>query len=1442
MKPFVPVKVIRWKSATEKESISINAYQDDKMEDAVMKLGGYIQNTPFYAWSNNKPLLFSIKDSKWKGYNINPFKANNYESKELLEPISYNYVNSLFMHKVVNVVFESDLPTVLKKNKYYFPNIKVQTYQQYKKRDDKLTSLRNSDTNSVKVLQEYYTRANFYVSLKIVSLSTIFDNIHTCRYIDMIQWIDDTSKVLYKLHKKHKINKEHFGIWTNIDKIVKINVINLYSVIHKASYCKISIDNDGNVLFNYFLDHRKYIKWGDIDTHKKKIISLLQNVLKIPIRLQEISLNTNIKIEVQNSNLKLLSKKVSEAIDIFHILSNKANLLTCTYKRSSNYSQNTDIYDYIKARLNLGISKQEIMDELVNLGVSGNLQDMIDNEVIMIEDINQVKEPIKLQDNGTIVMFRPYQYGYDMSIVNCPNNTELQYLIYWLSLIISNSIGKAAITGNVAVAPFGIPSAPVSSASSSSASLNDDSVDFDDLDSLGGAPSKNNNFINLLQQADKDLFSENYAREKCQNHSQPVVMKKEHKEYLERTNQMHFDNIIEYGSHANNMNYYTCPRLWCPQSRVPLSIDDPNAKCPKDDEKPMQLFWENDKNKKRYVKLIKPNEKGMCVPCCMKKEPNDMGKCMAYLQKNNIRVEDKNEPVQVDPDAKIDSIQDSDENYIMHQVAPIPVGRYGNIPEYLMKLFDIKMDTCNKMLTKTQACFVRKGVKPNKSDSIIHSIMDLLNFNTKQEFIKDVKKKLDLITFISLADGMICKQFMSMREIIPENNIKLLREYNSSKKKAFKDSNLSRTLNIYYAYKRYIEYLSSDNFTAIKNPYYLYALVSALYNVYILVWEKIDKTKDIYINCYNTMMDFNPIIAMIIRDGMYYEPIELKQRGTSGTKFFKLNDYPKLKELVNKCNKTSADTNSYKNMNVLQNWTKTKLLKKWKQFDIKYILLNSDLSINSFLTEGNLLLECAKINISLLPNMIKDFGIAKENIVFYDDIVGKNFGIQLNKEDILLFMEKCNSLQVGCKTGNVINEGEREIYTNLLIPQHALQDSMIIHTNSKSQYYKDLADIETNSKKWFELQKMVANTLIKKFSNDWYKLTDRRQKLKKLQPLFVTLPTNDWNKVKIVLEEIPIDSIESIKLWLSELIIMSKYDYFSHTPIEKGNEYIFSQNALTKAIPDYLLISHNALPNIRTKSEEEISIVMKDNKDKSESTEQVPGIFQGAGVALKSKWVMHKKSRWNNMMYIKCTYTNNTIPEFMTWFIHKIGISGITYDDIQKIALKKYFDIMDNKEVFLEILQDPWYFSQWISKAGKKFGSVQQFWENYYVHLSHQERERLTSSILQLAPPVNDLDIMTISELLNVSILLIHRGKYGKFDASNVRGELDDLKVSSTLFAAKRNMRARPLLIFHKTYEKNNITYNIIVDKNIETRHEALYLKYDDVPANIKVLTDAHLL
>ncbi len=1475
-KPFIPVKVYKWNSATSKEeyifdsdnvtqnTININIYQDFNVTDAVHRIGLYLlselkQNTePFYAWVDSKPLCFSIKNIRWDGYNVNPFKSNEHKSPQLNEPISYEYqTNELFAYNKINIVFASDLPNDLRKNKYYFSDIKMLTYKQYKKHDDKLIYLQNVRDQNVKILGEYFSRLNFAIKLKNIVIAELFDMLHTSKHIDMIQWIDDPSRVLYKLSKKHRIKKEWFNMWINIDKIPKTNVLNMYSIINKYGYCKISIDNEGMLLVNYVFDVRSFTKMTDINQHKQIIHKILESNLKQRIQFKELSLNSTVRIEVHNSSFKTLIKKISEYIDIFHFIKSDINknkvTITCTYKRSSNYAQNTDIYDYIRSRIAIGISKQEIIEELQNLGITGNIDDMVNIEIQQQQPSNA---NINIQNNGTIVLIEPYSQGYNVSIVNCPNLKEMEYMMYWLSKIIATSISAKPIinTGPVAVVA-NIPNKSPS-VSSSSSSVSKGSIDWD-IDRLGGA-GKAKYLIDMLQEADKELFGENYARDKCQNPEQPIVLSEQQMTALQNNNQAHFDNFIKYGSNPNIQNYYACPRLWCPESKVPLSVDVHDAKCPIENEKPVEMFWNKDKNKKRYVKLIKPNEKGMCVPCCKKKEPKleENNKCQLFLKtnKDTVPVIQSSEPKQ--------NIPDNDEYYVMNQVAPIPVGRYGTIPEYLHSLLfwgkDVRTEMCNKTIQKSQPCFVRLGIKNNRYDSIVLAISSLLGFNTKHAFMKDIKSKLDILTFISLDDGNICKQFMSMEDLSTKFSNKLLKSYQKFTKQypeliAFNNNatNTSRILNIYYAYKRFIEYIQADNFHIEKVPEFLYSMIMIIYNVTILLWDKTEKDL-IYLNCPQQAyvnLDLNPDISMLMKEGKYYEPIILKSRGIKeNVTVFKLNEHPKLKELLANC-QNNYNFKIFKNLYSLNNWVKSNILQNSTKFTIKKVILNNDLTINKVMTSGNILLTFEKLSISLLPLLLNELGLSKQNVVFYDDICDKQYNISLRKSDISLFADKCKTFDINFNAGILKQNGDigNEYYSVITLAKDILSNNMIIHSkNMANEYYKFMQAIGKHSNIWFDMHKMIVNKIIKNYSDDKFeelKSMNRESRVNTLMNLFNDDKLPHKKKLRIILEEIPIENKSSLKNWLSNIIISTKYDFLSNSVKEDNDQFIFSQNAFIsngiKHIPSNILTYHKALPYMHhiNQNIQDVNIELN-TIPRSAVTNDIPDMLKGSMQKLTSKWVQHKKSKWFNMVYIKTDYTKELVINLVDWLAKSLQIK-ITFDDILMTTRQNYFDVLNDKDAMIELLQDTSYFNNWLAVVNKKYPTVQTFWDNVYTDLSIEQRRVYCTKILdsgKLYP--NNLHFKAISKLLNVSILILHRGKYGKFDVTqNARGGIMDLILSSTLYPASNNMQSRPLLIFNKLNEKQYSGYYLIVDKDKNN----IYMKYADVPNNIKILVDAHM-
>jgi hypothetical protein len=122
---------------------------------------------------------------------------------------------------------------------------------------------------------------------------------------------------------------------------------------------------------------------------------------------------------------------------------------------------------------------------------------------------------------------------------------------------------------------------------------------------------------------------------------------------------------------------------------------------------------------------------------------------------------------------------------------------------------------------------------------------------------------------------------------------------------------------------------------------------------------------------------------------------------------------------------------------------------------------------------------------------------------------------------------------------------------------------------------------------------------------------------------------------------------------------------------------------------------------------------------------------------------------------------------------------------------------------------------------------------------TEQKRNYLQQVLDQNDTYTNDMHIMAISHLFNVSILVLHRGKYGKSDQSN-RGDTADLLLSSTFYPASVNMQMMPLIIFNRVNEKTHNAYYLVVDEGLPIE-SCIYMKYIEVPLNIKVLTDRHI-
>ena len=1035
-------------------------FQDNNIKDALNKIAYHIyiyekknKNTlifPYYCWDdvNKKPLLFDIKNIHWSGYNANPFKSKDKNSKQLDEPIEYinNDNDELFNYDKINIVFRNDFDYDIK---YYYninEKFSIDEVSKLIKTEVKLVDLYNIKIMKVNEQNEYYNEVVFeYKMESMESLIILFDKLKTDDEIQLIQFVNNNNAI-YKLYKNHTFDKKDldykFRLNSNKKDSKDISLINLY---YKNKNTKLSIYKDGvfKLIFKYDIDN---------GSNKANILLIKDAVSKylskfnINAEFNETDINLRINYSIDSLEYQKLIKKIGTYTNIFEdfILNKKKCKGVFKYRRISGNSISFDLDTFIMNRYYI---EDNIIDEiftvLKNMGIPTTMN-YIKNVINSKEDFDN-KKLKKNNDEAkeeTIIIIKEYNNNIDfyVDIKKAGSFFVLDNLKFWLIRIIEdirneqkNNAPKKKIATKLILPQYVKKSSsksPKKSSSSKSKSSNDSFVfNVDDYkSSSGGAKNSvndNNYLINKLNNADKELYKDrgkgkNPAR-KCQKEYQPLVLKKDEIDALKAKgfdpyDKNVFDNYIEYGSSQENKNFYTCPRIWCPISNVPLdekNTSSKSLKCPEENEQPIMMnkIMKND-NKSRYVYLLKGDIE---IPCCGKRNPeNKVAKIIENKKvpkipknpkklnnkaskqmdiKDNDLIESKKESE--DKDSRDNIINENDKNYIMNKI-PVPKNRFGGVQKELYYiLFDNHKDYTKNCLSNNNinknSCVLRKGI--HNTDNIINSIAYLLGTN-KDGFIEYIENNLDILKFLSLENGNVFKDFADTEPIVPELNKELYVEFlifikktnNKSLKIPDIDDNTikslyqkSRLLYIYKSYKKFIKYLKTEESSA-DIVHYLYTLVAILYNKLIVLWdvEIGHPNNDVSIVCprYSTINDLllylgkKAKLIMImtttenkIKDNetVYYEPIISKSLNKKETTYFNLEKHIDIKNILNKC---STNINNA-NKNFIENIENMKTIKKYiikktgekeegsKGELFRTLIINKDLSINKIILKKN---------------------------------------------------------------------------------------------------------------------------------------------------------------------------------------------------------------------------------------------------------------------------------------------------------------------------------------------------------------------------------------------------------------------------------------------------------------------------------------------------------
>lgn len=245
--------------------------------------------------------------------------------------------------------------------------------------------------------------------------------------------------------------------------------------------------------------------------------------------------------------------------------------------------------------------------------------------------------------------------------------------------------------------------------------------------------------LDELNKTDPNLFStgkgvNTYAKI-CQSASsrQPLPLTADEIEYSNKC----FNSVPKYLKTGSSDKYYTCPQIWCPQSRVALTMQD-------------------------FEKFGKKCPFGLA-----EKPMNFMG---SYFQKKGIRTigllsEDKHKDLLKMPccfaSANIKAKTDDSVKYI--QGSRPSKGRYASLPIQLHRYFENKNcgseDNIRGLMGPKTRCYLRYGINPTPQ-TFLGCLKESLNFKTEEEIINLIKDKMNLSVFLLCDNGRLFKLFM----------------------------------------------------------------------------------------------------------------------------------------------------------------------------------------------------------------------------------------------------------------------------------------------------------------------------------------------------------------------------------------------------------------------------------------------------------------------------------------------------------------------------------------------------------------------------------------------------------------------------------------------------------------------------------------------------------
>lgn len=1504
-----PIIVVEWISREQhvthtfnKPGDNILLYPDDSFLRVIQKVVAVLGKTSVpYVWNKRTSLLFSVKKTTWDGYKVNPFETSNQSNAQPVLLFAEKHLLGDITR--FNIVFKENISRFAQ-DQHYFPewNTSIPNTATIIREENVLKRLLQFPTEEHEKLQRKnqgctYTHIVFkgtpYKRRESATfLEDLFERLHTDAKIPFIQWMDDSSKVLYKVYKDHTISKNVFDTWTAAERLPKVSTsLILYSPIGKRNvYARVYINLEGDATITYHMDARDKVDWNTIIKHKEYIVNFIATFtgIKYDIRVHDISVRSELVLSTTDAIINSLGSFMSGILPVFHVTKVQNGKIHAIYKRAQNYTDEIQLSEYIRTKLDMGVPVQEIVENLNDMGIPPHeIAVHIEQAQTMMNPLQQPGEIVatKKIETGTIVLLAKVSYGIRVYITNAASIDEVKRLFHWIRACIlylpqvvtkkkpQTVVRPLSSSSTSSTSQVPVASQKSSSSSRKSSSKNDleESLSSEDLGFLdGGAVGKEHQryFLNMLQEADPALFSSpdnNYAR-MCQASAfhQPVVMSLDEKEKMMSEGYGEaIDNMVTYGSDANNQNAYFCPRIWCPVMKRPITYETyvrNGNKCPGGEEAKLMYehpYWGNSHETQHYIGFHKnKTSSGLCLPCCYVKKLSAAkeAECKSPLAQQQQDVSARSKPKSKSPSPKSAPVDDT---YLMTQVAPLPEGRSGNIPQILHEIIspNVTYQLCSKTVT-SQQCPVRHGIVHQK-DSLMNAIAYSLSKTSKKEVVALIKRKLNPLTFLSLENGNVVAAFVENGGMNPNEHSGLVKELQKhlAKYPAYvkalgldnmTQSQLARELQLYMAWLKYFAYLESDE---VKSPHHLYDLFHKL-GYLLLIWDK-ENSSDIQLRCpmyscvsqlLESVDQHRNTIVLLYENGVY-EPIEIRKRNTDPTRIIDTKFTTTIDDALRACSQCEDDIIA--KLGSLREWVASALFMP-KAFELKTCVVSPDLQINYFLTGGNCVVRIPqRIPIRLLPQLIDDVGISR--VIYEEDIADTVEHIELLRADFDLFARKLQSIGFGFDIGQVTTGSVNEGYYNNVLTFAKPTTAPIITLALDNEFTEFIRNENATQKKWHQLQTMISKTFLDHYDTlvqPTLTMT-REERVRILSNTFPSIPNKKM--LLTAIEEMPLEHGKiALMAWQRSIGREEKYPFFKDTVKDSNKEWIFSQQAVENgnmtnvATP---VAPHGARPlasHTPMKSKTELSS-NRSMTQPSSSINSLRLIANTTKTRLPSKWTQMRSYEWAKYNLLKQSETNAydrmMIPELIAWIAEQKRVP-VVWGDIEYIRYKYVVGALQDKELMIMLLDDPSISHAFSQVLGKSYKQSKILWERGFAKRTHGQMKQIwndisTSNTLW----ASDLDLHIAAKLLDITILVLHRSKYGVSKEDRKRGDFDDLSVSTSLYTrlyTKEQVLRKPLCILYKDTEEDHAVYIPIVDESGTFLFKSLYY----CPADIRALVD----